>query len=148
MSAGNGTAKPPPVNLGALVTKTYPVLVERGGETVELQGWAEDDSCMVSVLIDVVSVRERYMEDRTAAGYLRYCEEMIRAVVPDLTYEEVQVLAADPDRRLALLTYLKWWATPEEDANPEAEREAAAASTTPASSPVSPDSTAYPPESS
>ena len=32
MSATNGTAAmPPPVNLGALVPKTYPVLIERNG---------------------------------------------------------------------------------------------------------------------
>ena len=142
MSASNGVAAmPPPVKLGALTPKTYPVLVERDGETVELKGWAEDDHCIVSVLIDVVEIRERYMADRTAAGYLRYCEDLIKIVVPDLTYEEGQILAASPDRRDALLTYLKWWAPPDEEGTADPEAGGEEASTTAASSPGSSAST-------
>jgi hypothetical protein len=142
MSATNGAAGPRILSLGACTAQTRPVEIEREGQAVTLQGWAQDDGCLVSVLAEIAAAQDRWRTAGTDEAYLTYLREMVQIAVPALTLEEAEVIAGNHDKRRRLLEYLDWWAASAEDVDdPEADG-GGDQPTTVASSPASAPSTA------
>ena len=131
------------LDLGDLTPSTRPVRIIRDGKPVILQAWARDDGCLVDVSIEAAKAHRRMAHEGEFddAAVLTWAADVLAVVVPDLTPDEVKVLAANRQRRETLLTSLGWWRRPSaDDDDPEAAGEDA--STTGESSPDSPSTTA------
>lgn len=152
MSAQNGHG---PLRLGDLTPDTRPVHLERGGQTVTLTAFVDGPRCPGYVKALVAKARDRYSAvvyvdgpdgERTftddPVAWDDYLRTVLLAVVEGLTSPEAEVLAGNQALAVETLRALGWVRSVADDAAPEADGEAAAAtSTTGASSPDSPQPT-------
>lgn len=108
------------IRLGDLTIRTQRLTVERDGEEVILFAYVDHPTCPGRVRSNVQAARDRY---RLATGlgteeyaddpiaWTDHVEDMLLAIVRDLTPEEAASLSGQPDKYTLIFTSLGWWST-------------------------------------
>lgn len=126
-----------PFSLGDTTPEYTSITIQRKGDTVELQAYVYGDRCPGAVKSKITSAHNAMVRDRKAMAHLRpasadadaetwtpmdvwydYIREVVRALVPDLTYQEADNVIGNPDLTARLLIHLKYWTQEALDENP------------------------------
>ena len=106
-----------------------PIEVTINGRALRVEGWVRGPGCPARVVTEYA--RKNFLmvrsEDAPNAAYVEFLADTLKVVMPDLSHEDADLLAGDPDRAAMILRHLKWFADPnseDEDAeDPEVQSE-------------------------